>query len=333
MNSVRLSLIGVGGYGEKLTRCIEAVPNLKIVTCYHPDNERTRAAAQKIGCRIADTDSDAICADDIDGVVISTPDHVHFPYLQKAIRANKHVFVEKPMVSCWDDAVILNRMLRNYPPVFFVGHNMRREAGIRFLKEEYDSGRLGELVTFRIDLSHGGAFHWEDRYWRTRIDECREGPLRVNGVHASDVLEYLFGPIVSVFARVNDRHTRHSAPTTGIALTGIGHTFGIINTSWVVPSLNLFHFQFTDAIVDFDLSRLQIRYGRDVACVPSESKTIPLDSSDSRILQFEEFAAAILNGQQVETGFSEGFRAVLFFEACRRSFLNKTAIELSEIMS
>lgn len=329
---VNVSLIGVGGYGTKLANIISKVPLLKIISCYHPDNEKTRQAARRIGCEPAQNEHDAVFNNDIDAIIIATPDPFHLRYIRMAMDGGRHIYVEKPVVASLDEALILRSWIETYKGTFFVGHNMRRESGIRYLKNEFDKGTLGKLVTFNISLSHGGAFNWDDTYWRLRPEFCREGPLRVNGVHASDVLEYLFGPVEAVYAKISYNIRSHETPDSGIALIKICDTYGTVNTHWVVPSMNQFHFEFTDAIVDYDLKRLTIRYGRDINCNPTPTKEIKLLETESRLEQMEEFASAITDGNPVETGWDEGFRGVLFFEACYRSYKENRQVKLEELI-
>lgn len=328
MEKVGVSLIGVGGYGAKLALAMNESGMFDIVACYHPDSHKNKAAAKEYGCHAAADEEEAFSREGVEAVVIATPDRTHLSYIQKALAHNRHVFVEKPMVVSLDEANELREELKRHDRVFFVGHNMRREPAFRFIKREYDEGRLGRLVTFQIVLSHGGAFNWGSDYWRTDPELCREGPMRVNGVHASDVLEYLFGPIESVYARMGSFFSGQRSPDSGVAVAQVGNAVGTVYTHWVVPSLNRFTFQFTEAFVEFDLHHLSIRYGRDIDCVPTVTKEIQLSPSSVRTDQMTEFAGAIRNGAKWETGWHEGYRAVLFFEACYRSHLEGRPIPL-----
>lgn len=328
MERIGVSLIGVGGYGAKLARAMEEAGSFRIVTCYHPDTDRNSSAARLYGCIPARSEEEAVSRRDVEAVVIATPDQTHLHYIEKAMAADRHVFVEKPMVASLEEAEHLGRELEGRELVFFVGHNMRREPAFRFIKNEYQDGRLGNPVTFQIVLSHGGAFNWGSEYWRTNPELCREGPIRVNGVHASDVLEYLFGPISSVYARIDRVLPGRRAPDCGVALVEVGGAEGTVFTHWVVPSLNRFTFHFTEALVEFDMNRLLVRSGRDIDCVPTVTKEISLPPSSPRVEQMIEFAHAIRSGEQWETGWHEGYRAVLFFEACYRSHLEGCSIPL-----
>lgn len=322
-----MSLVGVRGYGGKLALAMKETGMFEIVTSYHPDIKKNTEAAKIYGCHPAESVDEAFSHKGVEAVIIATPDHTHLFYIQKAFAHEKHVFVDKPMVVSVDEAMEVYDDLKGNNLVFFVGHNMRREGAFRFIKKEFDEGMLGRLVTFEIVLSHGGAFNWSPDYWRTNPEFCKEGPIRVNGVHASDVLEYIFGPISSVFARMS-HFSGQRTPDSGVALVEVGGATGTVFTHWVVPSLDRFTFQFTEALIEYDLKRLLVRYGRDVDCAPSDTKEVLLPRFSARDEQMKEFAGAILNRNMPETGWKEGYRAVLFFDACYRSYIEERPIHL-----
>ncbi len=327
---IQILLVGVGGYGQKLAQRIQKIPSFRITTCYHPDLRKAKSASQLFNCFPTNKIEQAFFHENVDAVIIATPDPSHSHYVQQAIDAGIHIFVEKPMFAKWEEVTSLYNKLTNYSKIIFTGHNMRREPAFQRIKKEYDQGKLGELVTFQINLSHGGAFNWNQDYWRVNPELCREGPLRVNGVHASDVLEYLFGSIDTVYAKLK-RKGKHKAPDTGIALVKVGNAWGSVSASWVVPSINHFQFQFTEAFINFDLETLQIRYGRDVNCVQTPTIKVKNEEYDSRTEQLLEFANCISENLQPKTGWQEGIRAVAFVESCYRSYLNNQLTQIQEV--
>ena len=160
MEPIKATLVGVRRYGWKLAEAVTQVPGLDIETCYHPARDTTIEYAGKLRCRPAFSVADAFAK--TDAVIIATPDPSHLEYILSAIQAGIHVFVEKPMVASLEEARQLQMALKDFNGVFAVGHNMRREAAFRFIRKEFLERKLGELVTFQINLSHGGALNWNN---------------------------------------------------------------------------------------------------------------------------------------------------------------------------
>lgn len=83
--------------------------------------------------------------DEIDAVVISTPDHTHFPAAMAAMQLGKHVYVEKPLAHNIWQLRTLKKAASYYDIISQMGNQGHTTEGIRFVKEWYDAGVLGEV--------------------------------------------------------------------------------------------------------------------------------------------------------------------------------------------
>ncbi len=84
-------------------------------------------------------------ANEIDAVVISTPDHTHFPATMAAMQLGKHVFVEKPLAHNIWELRTLKKAAKYYKIVSQMGNQGHTTHGIRLVKEWYDTGVLGDV--------------------------------------------------------------------------------------------------------------------------------------------------------------------------------------------
>ena len=81
----------------------------------------------------------------IDAVVISTPDHTHFVATLAAMELGMHVYTEKPLTHDIWQARTLSRAADYYNVVSIMGNQGHTTEGIRYIKEWYDAGVLGEV--------------------------------------------------------------------------------------------------------------------------------------------------------------------------------------------
>ncbi len=86
-------------------------------------------------------------ADQIDAVVVSTPDHAHFPAAMAAVAHGKHVFVEKPLCRCISEVRRLHAAAKQAGVVTQMGNQGRSYEGIRIAREWVQAGLLGEVHT------------------------------------------------------------------------------------------------------------------------------------------------------------------------------------------
>ncbi|MBX3746930.1 MAG: Gfo/Idh/MocA family oxidoreductase [Verrucomicrobiae bacterium] len=97
---------------------------------------------------------------DFDAVMIATPDHMHAPIALAALRAGKHVYVEKPMAHTIEEARIMTRVARETGLVTQMGNNGHAGEGLRLTREWIQAGAIGTVREI-----HG----WSDRagrWWR-----------------------------------------------------------------------------------------------------------------------------------------------------------------------
>ena len=86
-------------------------------------------------------------ADQIDAVVVSVPDHMHFPIAMAAVRLGKHLYVEKPPCRCLTEARALHAAAKKAGIVTQMGNQGRAAEGIRLAREWVQARLLGRVHT------------------------------------------------------------------------------------------------------------------------------------------------------------------------------------------
>ena len=90
---------------------------------------------------------------DIDAVVVSTPDHSHFPAAMLAMELGKHVYVQKPLTHDIWQARTLRRAAHRYKVITQMGNQGHATEGIRLVKEWFEADVLGEVREVHAWLS------------------------------------------------------------------------------------------------------------------------------------------------------------------------------------
>ena len=153
---MNIGIIGFGYWGTNLVRNFANIRdvNLKSVV----DERDERKPALKILCPAAvfSTSADDILLDnEIDAVVIATPVFTHFELALKALNNNKHVLLEKPMVSKTGQAEELIDLANRKKKVLMVDHTFLYTGAVQKMKSLIDSGDIGNIKYFdstRINL-------------------------------------------------------------------------------------------------------------------------------------------------------------------------------------
>ena len=140
----RVAVIGSGYWGTNLIRNHYDIGSLKLI-CDKNETTLETFRAQYPGldtCLAAN----AVYGDQhIDGVVIATPAETHFPIAREALLANKHVYVEKPLVLDEEEAVELIRLAKERDRILMVGHLLQYHPIFLKLKKLCLNGELGRI--------------------------------------------------------------------------------------------------------------------------------------------------------------------------------------------
>ncbi|NLO03972.1 MAG: Gfo/Idh/MocA family oxidoreductase, partial [Bacteroidales bacterium] len=92
---------------------------------------------------------------DLDAVMIASPDHLHTTHLEAAVRAGKHVYVEKPLAMDMDKLIRATDAVKKSGVVVQIGTQLRSLPGINGARELFRQGKIGKL---------------------SRVEECRNSP-------------------------------------------------------------------------------------------------------------------------------------------------------------
>jgi len=152
----RVAVIGLGYWGPNLVRNFYAVAGEDLRICCDRDKERAAGIARTYPSIKTVTDPEEVFRDpQIDAVAIATPVSTHHALARAALKAGKHVLVEKPLAATVEQAEDLVRLARQKKLVLMVDHVYVYSPAIRKIKELYDGGALGKLLfidSVRINL-------------------------------------------------------------------------------------------------------------------------------------------------------------------------------------
>ncbi|PCE31124.1 oxidoreductase [Burkholderia ubonensis] len=205
---LRIGLMGFGFAGATFhAPVIAASGRTQVAAIATGQPERAHAAYPD--ARVV-PDLDALLAlDDIECVVIATPNDTHFPLARRVLDAGRHVVVDKPVTLTSDEALALARLANARSRVFAPFHNRRWDGDFLTVRRLVESGELGRITYV---TSHFDRFRPQVRV-RWREEAARGGGLLLDlGPHLIDQALALFGLPDTVSATVKTRRDNGSAP-------------------------------------------------------------------------------------------------------------------------
>jgi predicted dehydrogenase len=145
---IRVGLLGFGYWGPNLARAFQAHPEVRLEAICDLDAGRcAQAVRHHPGARILGA-AELLAGSTVDCIAIATPAAAHFAMARDALRAGKHVFVEKPLATRVDEAERLVEEAARRRLVLMVDHTFLFAPPVRKLAELVDAGELGTLRYF-----------------------------------------------------------------------------------------------------------------------------------------------------------------------------------------
>ncbi len=318
-NVVGVALIGLGGWSTVIADAAKRSEKVKLVTCFSRTLEKRKAFAARYECDEESSFNDVITRADVHAVLLTTPNAIHAEHAVLAAQHGKHVFVDKPIANTMADGKKIVKACQEARVVLLVGHDMRRLAGNRKVKELIDAGAIGDPVQVEANFSHSLGFDLTPDKFRWRGDDsgCPAGSLMTMGIHHADTLNYFLGPIKSAFSFFNKLYI--PAPVEDVTATIFEFESGVLGylgSNYASPKANWIYVYGTKAnllcslalpevpfeeylkiwpVVDRYTKLLLFEKGKDG---PQE---IPLTEGDPILEQIDEFAHCIQTGAKPET--------------------------------
>jgi predicted dehydrogenase len=143
---IGIAVIGAGYWGPNLVRNFQASPSFRVQWLCDLDVDRARKVLGGYSTIVATEDYSAILADDdVQAVAIATPAGTHLDVAMAALRAGKHVLVEKPLAATYVDGQRLVEEAARRGLILMCDHTYCYTPAATRIREIVRSGELGEL--------------------------------------------------------------------------------------------------------------------------------------------------------------------------------------------
>jgi predicted dehydrogenase len=353
---VRVAMIGTGGVAvQNHIPGIRTHPQGEVVALCDASPQALANASQASGVTRTYSDwQEVIAQDDIDAVVIATPNNLHMPIATAAAQAGKHVMSEKPLGLNYEETEAMVAAVTHAGVVNMTAFTYRFVPAMRYMKHLVEQGVVGTPYHFRVNRLQD----WGDRAvgWRQVKALAGSGELGDMLSHRIDYGHYLLGPIGRVVSQMRQYLTERRAPDgemqasdvdDWVAFLGdfVGGTTGVFESTkmaagrgFYLYSQDYVEINGSDASLVYFLSTpFQLMVGKtggnlETVPLPEEFLKVPGSPRDPhqgdplqvfRYDQSFEFIQAIVEGRPASPDFHDGSRAQAVMDAVILSATNR----------
>lgn len=192
-----VGIIGYGKMGKIRHKAINEVGKAELIAVSEPNLDGLERGIPNL------THEEIINHDEIDTIIICTPNYLNKELTVKALNAGKNVFCEKPPAFTGDDVREICQVEENSGKKLMYGFNHRHHDSVIRMKEIIDSGKFGNIIWMR---GRYGKSVTEDYFnnWRAKKELAGGGILLDQGIHMLDLFLHLGGDFDSVKAEVSN---------------------------------------------------------------------------------------------------------------------------------
>ena len=333
MNSdpLRVACVGIGWWSDVLADAIRRSGKLEIVACYTRSVQKRETFAAKYLCHPAASYQAVLADSRIEAIINTTPNDVHLATTRAAAAAGKHVFLDKPIANSVMDGDAITEACRGAGVVLALGYQRRRESHFRWLRRQIDSGVFGKLVNAEANISRDRLGKIDLSSWRYQAAGMPGGVMLQIGIHYTDVLEYLMGPIRAVRGQSAQLVLPGDNPdVASLILEHENGALSTLNASYASASeYYLMNIYGKDATAHYD-SHNGLRLLK-----RGESAPVPVTcvENDTLVEELEEFAAATRGQGHCEVGGEYATRSLAVVRAGILSAREGRRVEVAEILN
>jgi myo-inositol 2-dehydrogenase/D-chiro-inositol 1-dehydrogenase len=212
--------------GREHARILAALPELELVACCDTDPEARSGVPEGVPFH-ADLE-EVLALDGLEAVFVCVPQHLHRAVCEPALRRGLAVFCEKPMASTLEDADAMAASAAEHGALLAIGHTLRFDPGYISVQAAVAAGEVGEIAHM--------AARWVAPQYEGRIISGRTTVPQEMMIHDIDVLRWLAGPIVRVYAEACPLQVVGPGPDAAVAtLTFASGAVAVLDHSWIGP--------------------------------------------------------------------------------------------------
>jgi hypothetical protein len=197
--TIRLGIIGAGGVTQ--SKHLPAIWRLK--TIWEPIEvpaivKRTerdgRRIAEMYGCRWYADHKEMLDREELDGVIVASPDDLHYEHAMACLERGLHVLVEKPITRSLVQSEAMCRLADQKSLVLMTVANKRYSPPYRRAKQFVEKGPVNDPALYTAKFNLGYDYVWI---------------LEQGTIHIFDITRYLMGDVRKVFALGVDKYHRN----------------------------------------------------------------------------------------------------------------------------
>jgi predicted dehydrogenase len=316
-DKLRFGIVGLG-MGYNRAKVVTTTPGAELACVCSLDEQRAQQVAEELSCDWTTDYAEMLKRNDVDVIGVMTPSGMHCDHAIMAMEAGKHCYTTKPMditvAKC--DAAIATAERTN--KILAVDFGLRYAPVNHKVRNMLQGGKLGKLICCDLLMKWYRAMSYysggSPPAWRSRLATER-GSIANQGVHFVDLLQWIMGPVETVWGRYGTFNHDIETEDQTMAILEFGNgAWGMLHTTTCsTPHLgSRVEFNGTQGVMIWQDRDIDIKQPEGLAEINLEDIPVDPDLPDSIIA---DMVGTVRDGKPLQCDGYEGRKAVAIFEA------------------
>jgi UDP-N-acetylglucosamine 3-dehydrogenase len=316
MRKLGVAVIGTGFWGKNHARVYTELAETDLIAICDIDAERARSVAKQFGVKSYVNTGSMLKNKDIEAVSICSWSTSLAKEALKALKAGKHVLVEKPMAANSKQAQKLLQTAEKEALHLTVGFLMRFIPGLQHIERAVKDRTIGELVC---------ATSKRVSQWPERIGDV--GVVKDTAIHDIDVMRYIFNEDpIAVYGKTGNMAHAKFEDYAQVMLTFEGGKTAFIESNWLTP------YKTRMLVATGSKAIMKLDYITQELTIENEKETLQprYPVKEPLKLELQNFAKSILENEKPLATGEDGLKALRIAEAALKSSATGRVVKLKQ---
>jgi predicted dehydrogenase len=229
MSTLKIGIIGTGRFGRLHMRVLQQLDHCEVVAISDVNVELLREVQKNFQIsKVYENALDMMKDPEIDVIDIVSDENTHGPYAIEAIKQGKHVFIEKPIATKYEEAIQIEELAKRHQVQVMVGNISRFSQPYASIKKALMNGILGKVGMIRSKRNF--SRDWFEHFGK------RVHPVYESGIHEIDLLLWYAGCKCTEVYAIEQNMSGYEHPDAFSALlTFENGLIASLDSAWLIP--------------------------------------------------------------------------------------------------
>lgn len=307
---ISVGVVGVGNMGRNHLRVLKKLEwesgEVRVEAIMDVRRDIVDRYSNMYGCRGYIDIEKFIRSEDLDGVVVSVPTHLHREVATYLIEGGINLLIEKPMAKDSVDARYIFELSRRYNVKILVGHIERFNPAVRTMKNLVKNGEVGRVITVSSRRVGPGGIDIEG------FDK-RIGVTMDLAIHDLDIFQFLLDRYIDRIVIYSGSMLKpYEYEDYSFTIAYINKVIGLSEANWLSPyKLRKLYLTGTEGVYELDYISQKLLYSREMGSEPNE---IPVNKVEPLYNELKHFINVLKDVETPEVGAEDAYRLITLIE-------------------